>query len=104
MELESIKKIVEAEQEAEKIKNDAMQKAKTILEKAKNTRESSKSYFKGQLEEKRKELEKEYAEKNVKTIHKIKNDTTERLQKIRENSEGKISQAVEQVFFKVIKA
>ena len=39
-----------------KIKNDAMQKAKTILEKAKNTRESSKSYFKGQLEEKRKTI------------------------------------------------
>ena len=31
MEFESIKKIVEAEQEAEKIKNDAMQKAKTIF-------------------------------------------------------------------------
>ena len=103
MEFESIKKIVEAEQEAERIKNDAQQKAKAILAEAEKTKENNIVYFKSQFYTKQKELEQEQKEQNAETISKIKADSTEKLQEIREGSQGKISEAVERIFSKVVK-
>ena len=103
MEFESIKKIVEAEQEAERIKEDAQQKAQSILAQAEKTKEKNGVYFKSQLYAKQKELEQEEKEKNAETISRIKAETTEKLQKIREGSQGKISEAVERIFSKVVK-
>ena len=45
MEFESIKKIVEAEQEAKRLKAQAMQEAEQLLEQAKNSKEKSNIYF-----------------------------------------------------------
>ena len=103
MEFESIKKIVEAEQEAEKIKKDAQQKAKAILAETEKTKENNIVYFKSQLYTKQKELEQEQKEKNAETISKIKAESTEKLQAIREGTQGKISDAVERIFAKVVK-
>ena len=103
MEFESIKKIVEAEQEAEKIKEDAQQKAKAILAQTEKTKENMIVYFKSQFYAKQKEFEQEQNEKNAEKISKIKGDTAENLRKIKEESQGKISEAVERIFSKVIK-
>lgn len=103
MEFESIKKIVEAEQEAEQIKKQAMQEAEKLLQQAENSKEKSSTYFKSQLYSKQKELKKEQAEEITGKISKIKADATEKVQRIKETSQGKISEAVERIFSKVIK-
>ena len=103
MEFESIQKIVEAEQEAEKIKEEAQQKAKAILAQVEKTKENSIVYFKSQLFSKQKELEKTQEEQNAQEKAKIKADAIEKLQQIREISPEKLSQAVEKIFSKVIK-
>lgn len=103
MEFESIKKIVEAEQEAEQIKKQAMQDAEKLLQQAENSKEKSTSYFKAQLYSKQKELEKEQTEEITGKISKIKADATEKVQRIKETSQEKISEAVERIFSKVIK-
>lgn len=103
MDFESIKKIVEAEQEAEQIKKQAMQEAEKLLQQAENSKEKSSTYFKSQLYSKQKELKKEQAEEITGKISKIKADATEKVQRIKETSQGKISEAVERIFSKVIK-
>ena len=103
MEFESIQKIVEAEQEAEKIKEEAQQKAKAILAQVEKAKENSIVYFKSQLFSKQKELEKTQEEQNAQEKAKIKADAIEKLQQIREISPEKLSQAVEKIFSKVIK-
>lgn len=103
MEFESIKKIVEAEQEAEQIKENARQKAEAILAQTERTKENVKVYFSSQFYAKQKEFEQEQKEKNTETISKIKADSTEKLQKIKEDSKEKISEAVEKIFSKVVK-
>ena len=103
MEFESIQKIVEAEQKADQIKEDAKQRAKTILVQAENAKENSRTYFKAQLHSKEKELQKMQLEQNAHEISRIKANTTEKLQRIREISQEKMSQAVEQIFSKVVK-
>lgn len=103
MEFESIKKIVEAEQKAEIIKEEAEQKAKAILAQVEKSKENNIAYFKSQLFSKQKELEKTQEEQNAQAKTKIKADAIEKLQKIREISPEKLSQAVDQIFSKVIK-
>lgn len=103
MEFESIQKIVEAEQEAEKIKEEAQQKAKAILAQVEKAKENSIVYFKSQLFSKQKELEKTQEEQNAQEKTKIKAEAIEKLQQIREISPEKLSQAVEKIFSKVIK-
>ena len=103
MEMESIKKIVEAEKTAENIKQDAIQKAKIILEQAEKSKEKNRLYFKGLLENKEKELKKEKTEENKKKISKIQAETTEKLQELQDTLQGKVSEAVDKIFAKVIK-
>lgn len=103
MEFESIKKIVEAEKEAENIKQDAKQKANIILERAKNSKENIYLYYKGQLETKEKELKKEQTEENAKKVTKIQAETTQKLQKLKHTLEQDVSKAVDKIFAKVIK-
>lgn len=103
MEFESIKKIVEAEKEAENIKQDAKQKAKIILERAEKSKETSYLYHKGQLETKEKKLKEEQAEENAKRIAKIQAETTEKLQKLKDTLEKDVEEAVDKIFAKVIK-
>ena len=101
--MESIKKIVEAEKTAENIKQDAIQKAKIILEQAEKSKEKNRLYFKGLLENKEKELKKEKTEENKKKISKIQAETTEKLQELQDTLQGKVSEAVDKIFAKVIK-
>lgn len=102
MEFESIQKIVEAEKEAENIKQDAKQKAKMILERAENSKESIYLYYKAQLESKEKELKKEQAEENERKISKIQAETTEKLQNLKGTLERNVEQAVDKIFAKII--
>lgn len=103
MELESIRKIVEAEKEAENKKEEAKQKAKVIIEKAENSKEINRVYFKGQLERREKELRKEKAEENIKKISKIQAETNEKLQKLKAVLNENVPEAVEKIYNKVIK-
>ena len=103
MEMESIKKIVEAEKTAENIKQDAKQKANIILEQAEKSKEKNRLYFKGLLENKEKELKKEKEEENEKKISKIQAETTRKLQELNDTLQGKVSEAVDKIFAKVIK-
>ncbi|MCI8749637.1 MAG: hypothetical protein HFH67_17570 [Lachnospiraceae bacterium] len=103
MELESIRKIVEAEKEAENKKEEAKQKAKVIIEKAENSKEINRVYFKGQLERREKELRKEKAEENTKKISKIQAETNEKLQKLKAVLNENVPEAVEKIYNKVIK-
>lgn len=101
MEFDSVKKIVEVEKEAEKMKQDAKQKAKQILEKANNAKEGIYLYHKGQLETKEKELKKEKAEENAKKIAKIQAQTRDTVQKLNDVFTKEASKAVDKIFTKV---
>ncbi len=103
MELESIKKIVEAEKEAENKKIEARQKAKAIIEQAENLKETNRVYFKGQIERKEKEFKKEKSEENKKIITKIQAQTNEKLQKLQSILNENVPEAVEKIYNKVIK-
>lgn len=99
----SIKKIVETEKEAENKKLEAKQKAKMILQKAEETKETNRLYFKNQLERQAKDLQKEMEEENVKKRVKIQAQTNERLQKLQTTLQENVLEAVEKIFNKVIK-
>ena len=103
MEFESIKKIVEAEQEADRIIDEAKRKAKTLLEQVEKTKVSNNLYFKSQLDTKQKDLEKEQEEANRQKITSIKAAITEKVQKIREIPQEKMEEAIERIFSKVVK-
>lgn len=103
MEFESIKKIVEAEKEAESKKTEAKQKAKEIIEKAESSKETNRVYFKGQLERKEKDLQKEKLEENAKKISKIQAETNEKLRKLKAMLNENVPEAVERIYNKVIK-
>lgn len=103
VEFESIKKIVEAEKEAENKKESARQEAKAILEKAENSKEANRVYFKGQLERKAEDLQKEKAEENAKKKTKIQAETDEMLRKLQATLHGNLSEAVDKIFDEVIK-
>jgi len=103
VEFESIKKIVEAEKEAENKKESARQEAKAILEKAENSKEANRVYFKGQLERKAEDLQKEKAEANAQKKAKIQAQTNEMLRKLQATLEGNLSEAVDKIFDEVIK-
>ena len=102
MEFGSIQKIVEAEKEAENIKQEAKQKAKTMIEKAEASKEDNRIYFKGQLERREKELQKEKSEENAKIKVKIQAGTNEKLQKLEITLKEKVPEAVDKIFNKVI--
>ena len=59
MELDSIKKIVEAEKKANEIKEQANLEAQEIIQEAEKTKEESKLFYKRQLDLKLQELRKE---------------------------------------------
>ncbi len=103
MEFDSIQKIVEAEKEAELIKKRAEEEAKDILEKAELTKKKNKVYFKGQLESKLKDLQKEEQEKNELKITNIKAVSSERIRKLKNQLEGNIDKATDKIYEKVIK-
>lgn len=102
MEFGSIQKIIETEKEAENIKQESKQKAKMILEKAENSREDNRVYFKGQLERREKELKKEKLEENAKLKVKIQASTNEELQRLEITLKEKVPEAVDKIFNKVI--
>ncbi len=102
MEFESIKKIVEAENKANEIKENAKEEAKTILAKTENSKKSMELYINGQLENKKKNLENTKLEEKEKKITKLREETEVKLNNIRKNSEENIPRAVDAVFRKVI--
>ncbi len=102
MEIESIKKIVETEKRADKIKLEAKEKATTLLENAKNSQEKNKNYFKGRLQQREKELQGEEEKENKKQIAKIQAETTEVLRKLNETVQVNMQKAVDEIFNKII--
>lgn len=102
MEFESIKKIVEAEKEAENKKQEAKKQAKMILEKVETTRNTNLDYFKKELERKEKELQIEKSEENSKVKIKIQNQTNETIKELHEKAQENMPNAVNQIFNKVI--
>lgn len=103
MEFESIRKIMEAEKEAESRKESAKQKAKEILEQAEKSKETHRVYFKGQLNRKAEDLQKEKAEENAKKKVKIQAETDEKIRKLQATLHGNLSEAVDKIFSEVIK-
>ena len=100
---ESIKKIVETEKEAQRIKEEASKKAKSILERVEQTKENRRVYFKGQLENRITSLKKEQKEANKQQIVNIKVASEEKVRKINSGLNENMNKAVEKVFEEIIK-
>lgn len=103
MELESIKKIVEAEKEAENKKQAAKQRAKIILDQAEASKKTNLDYFKNNLNKKEEELQKQKEEEISKMKLKSQAETNEKIQDLNTTAEERLDQAVKQIFEKVVK-
>lgn len=103
MELESIKKIVDTEKEADRIQEEAIKKAQKILEKAEESKENNRVYFKGQLETRLKELEKEQKEANEIKITNVKAVSNDKIRKLKNGIQENMEKAVNKVYEEVIK-
>lgn len=103
MEFESVKKIVEAEKEAQTIKEEARKKAKDILEKVEVTKENNRVYFKRLLENRVNDLKKEQKEANKQLINNIKVASDEKVRKINSSLNENIAKAADRIFEEIIK-
>lgn len=103
MEFDSIKKIVDTEKEADRIQEEAIKKAQKILEKAEESKENNRVYFKGQLETRLKELEKEQKEANEIKITNVKAVSNDKIRKLKNGIQENMEKAVNKVYEEVIK-
>ena len=102
MELDSIKKVVDAEKKANEIKEKAMSEAQRIIQEAEKTKETSKLFYKRQLDIKLNEL-RQAQEQNAKIcIEEIKARANQTVKKINERSKENMQKAVEEIFAKVV--
>ncbi len=98
MELQSIKKIVEAERKAEEIKKEADSNAKRIIEDAKNSGDKFNKQFNAKVESDLKELEESEKAKNAQKISKIQDDTSEKLKQLKLQFDENCEKAVNEIF------
>lgn len=102
MDFSSIKKIVETEKEAEKIKEEARISAQKILQDTKDAKEATRLFHQKQMKRKEEELQKEQEDLTRKRIEEIKSQANENVQKTRENSKVNLQNAVDEIFKKIV--
>ncbi|MBO5348389.1 MAG: hypothetical protein J6A89_01015 [Clostridia bacterium] len=102
MELDSVKKIVAAEQKANQIKHEANLEAQRILQETEKSKESSRQFYKRQLDMNLENLKSEQERKTKSKIEEIKAKANETAKKINANSKENMQKAVEEIFTKVV--
>lgn len=102
MELDSIKRIVQTEQEAQQILQQAEEQARTIIQNAINGREQKELFSKKLLEETKQNIEVEAEKEQKEAIKKINDATQYQCEQIEKKASEKIQTAVDMVFKEVI--
>lgn len=102
MELDSIKKIIQAEEESKNKVKQAEEEAEKILKLAIDSRSSKEIFAKKRIEEKRQLLEQKAKEENEDKIRKIREMTKQECDTLEKNASEKMDIAVEAIFKEVM--
>ena len=102
MELDSIKKIVQTEKQAEEIKANAQKSAVETIQNAIESKTQKELFAKRRIEDKKQLLEQKAKEENLEVIRKINEDTKQECEQIERKASEKMQIAVDAIFKEVI--
>ena len=102
MELDSIKKIVQTEKQAEEIKANAQKSAEETIQNAIESKTQKELFAKRRIEDKKQLLEQKAKEENLEVIRKINEDTKQECEQIEKKASEKMQIAVDAIFKEVI--
>ena len=102
MELDSIKKIIQAEEESKNKVKQAEEEAEKILKLAIDSRSSKEIFAKKRIEEKRQLLEQKAKEENEDKIRKIREMTKQECDTLEKNASEKMDIVVNAIFKEVM--
>ena len=102
MELDSIKKIVQAEKQAEEIKEQAKQKAEETMRNAIESKSQKELFAKRRIEDKKRFLEQKSKDDNAEEIRRISQATKQECELLERKASEKMQMAVDAVFKEVI--
>lgn len=102
MELDSIKKIVQTEKQAEEIKANAQKSAEETIQNAIESKTQKELFAKRRIEDKKQLLEQKAKEENLEVIRKINEDTKQECEQIERKASEKMQIAVDAIFKEVI--
>lgn len=102
MELDSIKKIVQTEKQAEEIKANAQKSAVETIQNAIESKTQKELFAKRRIEDKKQLLEQKAKEENLEVIRKINEDTKQECEQIEKKASEKMQIAVDAIFKEVI--
>ena len=102
MELDSIKKIVQTEKQAEEIKANARKNAEETIQNAIESKTQKELFAKRRIEDKKQLLEQKAKEENLEAIRKISENTKQECEQIERKASEKLQIAVDAIFKEVI--
>ena len=102
MELDSIKKIVQTEKQAEEIKANAQKSAEETIQNAIESKTQKELFAKRRIEDKKQLLEQKAKEENLEAIRKISENTKLECEQIERKASEKLQIAVDAIFKEVI--
>lgn len=102
MELDSIKKIITAEQEAEKIKEEAKKQVVEMKEKALQDKAEQRSKIEKELQEEKEKIRQLATAENKCTVENIIEQAKEECMRIARDAQTKQNQAIDSVIKKVV--
>lgn len=102
MELNSVRKIAETEEEADEIIQKAKQHAEKIIQSAIDSKEQKEAQAKKRIDDARKDIEQKTTAENVDTINEISYQTKSECETIERKANEKMQTAIDAIFKEVI--